>query len=134
VAFFEEKKTKRWVLKAVDRRTRRTIAWVIGQRDTATVKRLYEKLKHLKKCTFYTDDWDAFAAVLPKDRHVIGKKHTITIEQNNSDTRHKLARMIRRTKVVSHSETMIHLSLCLWAFAEIPDNIQKWLQTVRAIF
>jgi len=44
----------------------------------------------LKKCIFYTDDWSAFAKVLPKKRHVIGKAHTAAIEQNNSNTRHHL--------------------------------------------
>jgi len=38
---------------------------------------LYDKVKHLTNCTFYTDGWDAFAKVLPMERHVVGKKHTI---------------------------------------------------------
>jgi len=28
---------------------------------------------------FYTDDWEAFAKVLPQKCHVIGKAHTIDI-------------------------------------------------------
>jgi len=63
---------------------------------------------------FYTDDWDAFAKVLPKDRHVIGKAHTIAIEQDNSNTRHHLARFTRRTKVVTQKSDMVNVSLKLW--------------------
>ena len=55
------------------------MAWVLGRRDTATFRRLYDKVKHLTDCIFYTDNWDAFAEVLPPERHVIGKAHTIDI-------------------------------------------------------
>jgi insertion element IS1 protein InsB len=81
-------KRKIWVIKAIDRRTRRTVAWVLGGRDTKTFQRLYNKVKHLKICTFYTDNWDDFAKVLPQDRHIIGKTHTVDIERDNSNTRH----------------------------------------------
>jgi insertion element IS1 protein InsB len=83
-------KNKLWIIKAIDRRTRRTVAWVLGNRDTATFRRLYEKIRHLKGCAFYADDWDACAKVLPSERHVIGKAHTIDIEHDNSNTRHHL--------------------------------------------
>ncbi|MGD0548626.1 MAG: IS1 family transposase, partial [Terracidiphilus sp.] len=85
----------------VDRASRRTVAWVLGGRDAATFQRLYDKVKHLTGCIFYTDEWDAFAKILPAQCHVVGKAHTITIEQDNSNTRHHLGRMTRRTKVVS---------------------------------
>ncbi|MDR1959767.1 MAG: hypothetical protein LBQ54_12115, partial [Planctomycetaceae bacterium] len=91
-------------MKAVDRRTRRTVARVLGGRDTATFRRLYDKLKHLTNCTFYTDNWEAFTKVL---RHVIGKAHTIAVEHDNSNTRHHLGRLTRRTKVVSKKEFMV---------------------------
>ncbi len=103
-------KNKKWIIKAVDRSTGRTVTWVIGGRDAATFRRLYDKVKHLTHCTFYTDDWDAFAAVLPAERHVIGKAHTVAIERDNSNTRHHLGRMTRRTKVVSKKESMVHAS------------------------
>jgi len=75
---------------------------------------LYDKLKHLKNCIFYTDKWDAFAKVLPPKQHKIGKKYTIGIEQDNSNTRHNLGRFTRRTKVVSKSDEMVEISLRLW--------------------
>jgi len=50
------KKNKFWLIRAVDRATRQTIAWVLGRRDVRTFKRLYEKLKHLKNCIFDTDN------------------------------------------------------------------------------
>jgi len=97
----------------VDRKARKTIAWVTGGRDVATFKQLYRKIKHLKKCKFYTDKWVGFSKVLPKKRHFASKKHTFTIEQNNSNTRHYLARMVRKSKVFSRSEFMLNASLKL---------------------
>lgn len=114
MAFYRVKKNKLWIIKAVDRTTRRTIAWVLGKRDVKTFRRLYNKVKHLEECLFYTDNWDAFTKVLPKSRHIIGKAHTFTIEQDNSNTRHYLGRMTRRTKVVSKKEYMVDLSIKLW--------------------
>ena len=102
---------------------------MLGNRDTATFKRLYNKVKHLKHCIFYTDDWDAFAKVLPKERHIIGKKHTVAIEQDNSNTRHHLGRFTRRTKVVSKRDTMVDTSLKLWKNLTTPEVFTQ-IQTI----
>jgi len=134
VALSPSKKNKKWILKAVDRLTQKTIAWVIGKRNVHTCKQLYEKLKHLKDAVFYTDYWEAFISVLPSKRHVIGKAHTVEIERNNSNTRHRLARMTRKTKVVSHSEKMIDLSMRLFAFFEYEENRNLWIRKFRPIF
>jgi insertion element IS1 protein InsB len=102
---------------------------VLGHRDTATFKRLYNKVKHLENCIFYTDDWDAFIKVLPKERHIIGKAHTVAIEQNNSNTRHHLGRFTRRTKVVSKRDTLVDTSLKLWKNLTTPDIFTQ-IQTI----
>jgi len=67
----------------------------------------------LKNCVFYTDAWEAFAKVLPKSRHIVGKSHTHIIESNNSNTRHFLGRFTRKTKIVSKCEKAVDLSLKL---------------------
>ena len=95
----------------MDRGTWRTVDWVFGDRDTSTFRRLYDKVKHLKDCMFYTDGCEVFEKVLPSQRHVSGKEHTGCIERDNSNTRHHLARFTRRTKVVSKCEKMVDLSL-----------------------
>ena len=68
---------------------------------------------------------DAFAKVLPPERHIIGKDYTVTIEQDNSNTRHHLARFARRTKVISKCVAMVDLSIRLW---------QAVTDTVSSIF
>jgi len=134
VAFYRFKKNKKWIIKAVDRATGRTVAWVLGRRDAATFKRLYDKVKHMTDCTFYTDDWDAFAKVLPKDRHIVGKSHTLAIERDNSNTRHHLGRMTRRTKVVSRCEKMLDASLKLWVNLTTPEIFELYQGRALSIF
>jgi IS1 family transposase len=91
-------------------------------------------VKHLKNCIFYTDDWDAFAKVLPSKRHVIGKKGTQRIESDNSNTRHHLARFTRRTKVVSKKEFMVDLTLRIWHVVTTTDRFSLLQQTALSIF
>ena len=110
------------------------MAWVLGGRDAATFRRLYDKVKHLTECTFYTDDWDAFAKVLPPERHVIGKQHTVAIERDNSNTRHHLGRMTRRTKVVTKAEHMIDASLKLWLALSTPQIFNQYQAVFSSIF
>jgi len=98
VAFRWFKKNKLWIIKALNHASKKTVAWLLGHRSTATFRKLYRKVSHLTECIFFTDDWPAFAKVLPKDQYVIGKRGTIAIEQDNSNTRHHLRRMTRRTK------------------------------------
>lgn len=131
---FCSQKNKRWIIKALKRGTWRTLAWVIGGRDARTFTRLYEKVKHLTTCRFYTDDWESFAKVLPPERHVIGKRHTVTIEQDNSNTRHHLGHMTRRTKVVSKSEEMIHLLLKLWHALPEPHTFEDYQKRFMSIY
>jgi insertion element IS1 protein InsB len=109
------------------------VAWVRGGGDTATFQRLYDKLKHLEKCVFYTDDWDAFTAVLPPERHIVGKMHTMTIERDNSNTRHHLARFTRQTKVVSKLPCMVNTTLRLWSAVTTTalfDDLQRLMLSV----
>jgi insertion element IS1 protein InsB len=110
------------------------VAWVIGGRDARTFRRLYDKVKHLTECIFYTDDWDAFAKVLPPDRHIIGKAHTVAIERDNSNTRHHLGRMTRRTKVVSHCEKMFDASIKLWHAITQPDIFSAYQKIALSIY
>jgi len=107
---------------------------VVGGRDAATFRRLYDKVKHLTDCIFYTDDWDAFAKVLPKERHVIGKSGTVAIERDNSNTRHHLGRMTRRTKVVSKKHQMVYDSMKLWLALTTPDIFAQHQAAFLSIF
>lgn len=109
------------------------MAWVIGHRDTTTFQRLWEKVKR-PGCSYFTDDWDSYAELIPPEQHVIGKRGTQLIESNNANTRHRLARMTRRTKVVSKSEHMLDLTMRLWTYFEEPAHFRLYQQKFLSIF
>jgi insertion element IS1 protein InsB len=94
---------------------------------------LYEKLKY-HAGHFYTDDWDVYREIIPKEKLTQGKKHTVGIEQNNSNVRHYLGRMTRRTKVVSKSEEMINVSLLITCYLNEYNGYEVFLKKILAIF
>ena len=110
------------------------MAWVLGGRDIATFRRLYDKVKHLEGCTFHTDDWGAFAAVLPPERHLIGKQYTADIERDNSNTRHHLGRFTRRTKVVSRLPHMVDITLRIWWAVTTTDLFKDLQQFALSVY
>lgn len=116
VALLKKKTDKLWLWRAYAPVARRTIAWVLGGRHDATCRRLISKIGGIKGQTFITDDWPGYARIIPEDQLFTGKDLTFSIEQDNSNIRHYLARFRRRTKVVSHSAVMVDLSLRLYHY------------------
>jgi insertion element IS1 protein InsB len=110
------------------------VARVIGSRDAATFRRLCDKVKRLTDCLFFTDNRETFATVLPPERHIIGKHHAIAIEQDNSNTRRHLARMTRRTKVVSKAPYRLDASLKLWLNLTTPQTFQLYQNRATSFF
>ena len=121
MAFSSGKKNKRWIWKAYDRDARRCVAWVVGGRDHATFKQLWERIAR-PECTYYTDDWSVYHEVIPPGQHKVSKGGTQLLESDNANTRHRVARFTRRTKVVSRSEKMVDLTMRLWAYFEQEHN------------
>jgi insertion element IS1 protein InsB len=117
-----------------DAAERRTVAWVLGHRDTASFWRLYDKVSHLKHSIFYTNQWNAFAEVLPPEGHVIGRAHTHCIERDNSNTRHPLGRFTRRTKGGSQKAERVNLALKLWQALTDDSAIRRFQALVLNIF
>ena len=61
---------------------------------------------------YATDDFRAYR-LLPKEKRLIGKAHTFTVESKNSQLRHYLARFRRKTKCYSKAAHMVFDSLTL---------------------
>ena len=134
VAFSQKKTCKLWVWRAYDPVARRTIAWVLGGRDDATCQKLLDKVG-LQGKTFLADDWEGFHRLIPEDQLFTGKDLTFSIEQDNSNIRHFLARFRRRTKVVSKAVEMVDLSLRIYHhFHDNPRNFAALAATFLCIF
>ena len=110
--FINGKENKVWLWRAIDAQTRRPLAWLLGKRDSATVKEFIDILDD-GECLFVTDEYAPFFTHIPEDRHFYGKDLTFPIEQSNSDVRHWLARFIRKSKSTSRSLNMLAASISL---------------------
>jgi insertion element IS1 protein InsB len=64
---------------------------------------------------YCTDDWAAYAELIPQGRLFVGKEETHGIERDHARQRHGLARFRRRTSVVSKAKRMVDASIALFA-------------------
>ena len=71
--------------------------------------------------------------MIPPEQHVVGKAGTQLLESDNANTRHRVARFTRRTKVVSRSEKMIDLTMRLWAYFEQAHNFAEYQKNLLCI-
>ncbi len=69
------KKNKKWLIYAYCPENQEVVAYVFGDRSEKTIKDLYAKLakNNITVDEFCTDNWKAFAKILPKKKHKIGK-------------------------------------------------------------
>jgi hypothetical protein len=65
---------------------------------------------------------------------VVGKGTTWLIESDNANTRHRVARFTRRTRVVSKSAKMVDLTRRLWAYFDQPRNFIAYQEMFLSIF
>ena len=69
--FVGQRQRKGWLWLAVERASRRIVAWVLGRRDAATARRLWLALppRYRRHCWYFTDLWEAYVSVLPRWHH-----------------------------------------------------------------
>ena len=65
------KKRTVWLGLAVERASRRIVAWVMGRRDAATARRFWQALprRYWSHCWYFTDLWESYVRTLPRWRH-----------------------------------------------------------------
>ncbi len=87
----------------------------MGGRDAATLGKLLARLKRWNPRLYCTDDWAAYAELIPQGRLFVGKEETHGIERDHARQRHWLARFRRRSIVVSKAKRMADVSIALFA-------------------
>ena len=106
-SFVLKKADKRWLWTAMCRRTRQIVAFVIGDRSEATCRLLWQAIpQEYKHCQTYSDFWEAYSNVFPKETHYsVGKEsgQTNHMERCNNTLRQWNARYTRKT--LSFSKT-----------------------------
>ena len=102
------KKRKVWRWLVVERASRRLVAGVVGQRDTATAQRLWPVLprRYRRHCWYVTDLWDAYGGVLPRWQHRRCRKGsggTSLVEAVNCALRQRCGVLVRKSCSFSKS-------------------------------
>ena len=100
-SFVLKKVEKRWLWIAICRRTRQIVAYVIGDRSEETCRKLWQAIPDgYKRCVTYSDFWEAYANVFPKETHTsVGKEsgQTNHVERWNNTLRQWNERYVRKT-------------------------------------
>jgi IS1 family transposase len=100
-SFVHRKKNKKWIWIAQCRKTRQVVAFHVGDRSRDSAKELWKKIPSelRKRGYFYSDDWDAYKGIFPKERHKYSqiKKDTNHLERLNNTIRQRVSRLVRKT-------------------------------------
>ena len=73
-SYVGNKQKKVWLLYAICKQSGEILAANWGKRNKKSIKALFKKLQERETNFYCTDHWKAFAEVLPKEKHIIGKK------------------------------------------------------------
>lgn len=104
-SYVGNKKEQRWTWYAIDRKNGRILAWRNGRRKEEVLQLLVDDLIDFPITVCYTDDWAAYAKLLPAHwRHETGKDKTWKIERKNLNFRTHIKRLQRKTICFSKSE------------------------------
>ena len=115
-SFVKKKKKKRWIWIAYDPVHRLVVACHIGDRGAKAARAFWKKIPDiLKKCSFETDNWDAYKKIIPSGKHKVGKDLTYYIEGFNATVRARVSRLVRKTLSFSKKDKW-HNRAILWFF------------------
>ena len=100
--FVGKKAHKVWRWLAVERATRRIVAWTLGCRGEKTCTRLWAALpaSFRENTWYFTDEWAAYANLLPASNHrpcPKGSGETSIVEAINCALRQRCGVLVRKT-------------------------------------
>ena len=128
-SFVFSKQNQRWLWLALDHQTGKILAYTFGKRKDTVFRIFQEILEPFAITMFYTDDWGSYSRNLQSDLHIIGKKHTQTIERKNLTLRTRIKRLCRKTICFSKSvlmhDTVIGLVINILEFGFVYTNNNK---------
>ena len=118
-SFVGNKGNKQWIWLALDKKTKEIVGVFIGARSESGARGLWNSLPAAyRQCAvYYTDFWQAYAKVLPNQRHKAVSKEsgkTNHIERFNNTIRQRISRLVRET--LSFSKKLENHLGAIWFF------------------
>ena len=113
-SFVGAKKTERWLWHALDHRTGRVLAYVVGTRKDAVFLKLKALLAPFGITRYYTDKAGVYQRHLPPAQHTVGKLSMQKIERKHLTLRTRLKRLARKSLCFSRSCLMHDLLIGLY--------------------
>ena len=123
-----KKKAETLDMESLCRDTGELIAWECGDRDKATLEKLIGRLEGWEVKVYYTDDYKAYASVIPREKLVQTKAETHGIERNNCRMRHWFGRFKRKSIIVSKSIEMVNITIALFARFRVNGDVSDILK------
>jgi len=108
-SFVGAKEKARWLWQAIDHRTGRVLAYVMGTRKDAVFLKLRALLAPFGLTRYYTDKAGVYQRHLPPEQHTVGKLTMQKIERKHLTLRTRLKRLGRKTLCFSRSRIMYDL-------------------------
>ena len=108
------KKRARWLWHALDHRTGRVLAYVLGARQDGVFLKLRALLAPFGITRYYTDKAGVYRRHLPPTQHTMGKLTMQKIGRKHLTLRTRLKRLARKTLCFSRSRLMHDLLIGLY--------------------
>lgn len=102
-----------WICIVVDRLEKRFLHAITGTRGVVTGKQRWRAIEGPLIDQVMTDYWEPYEHFVPSEQHIQSKAETFTVEGCNGLFRNFLARLRRKIKCDSKSETMLWYSVLL---------------------
>jgi insertion element IS1 protein InsB len=115
-AFKDRNRLHWYIIYAINRKTRRVIDVVVGQRTKENISRLVTRLLVLSPRRIYTDMLPVYTILIPRSLHRASQYKTNRIERKNLTLRTHLKRLSRKTICYSKSKAMLEACFRLYAW------------------
>jgi insertion element IS1 protein InsB len=105
-SYGQSKQQQRWLWLAIDHKTRKVLADVLGSPADEAFLELKAVLEPFGIMPFYTDRWGAYERHLEPAFHTVGKRNTQRIERKHLTLRTRIKRLARKPICFSKSVLM----------------------------
>lgn len=116
--FVGNKKNESWVMYALNKATKRVIAFLVGKRTKENLKKIIDAVLNLNPAKIFTDRLNIYPSLIPEEIHNYKRRMTNHIERKNLHLRQQIRRLQRKTICFSRSENMLRNVVSLFFLAQ----------------